>query len=401
MPQLGDTIAVREVYEEYTNKICPQDGIGNLQNKFTPYQLCSELIEKTKQHIGDFSKKEFAVFNIEFAEVLIYDFGINISQIWFFTDCEEKSEFLAKVKRYTGINVKLINFCQFLKEKSEMKFDVVIMNPPYHELKPGNKKSKAIWPAFVKKALSLVKDDGFLSAIHPSGWRGTGKQTELVRKLLFSNNIKYVNINDESQGLKTFKVSTTYDWYVLQKQPSNCLTKVNDVNDVDYDINLKDLHIIPNSHLDLIEKFKAEEEEEKVEIIYSRSAYGSDKGNVFSEESEKFKYPVVYSTPVKGPTFWYSETNKNGHFGISKLILNPSRPLGYVIDEKGEYGMSQFCVGIVGDLEYLEKVGVVLKNQKTNGFSEFMESCHFTTHIFNKDVVSLFSKDFWNYFINQ
>ena len=34
-------------------------------------------------------------------------------------------------------------------------------------------------------------------------------------------------------------------------------------------------------------------------------------------------------------------------------------------------------------------VAEIIKNQKTNGFAEFMEACHFTTDIFNKDIISM------------
>lgn len=44
-------------------------------------------------------------------------------------------------------------------------------------------------------------------------------------------------------------------------------------------------------------------------------------------------------------------------------------------------------------------VANVFENQKNNGFAEFMESCHFTDKIFNKDVVSRFRKDLWKEFV--
>jgi hypothetical protein len=116
-------------------------------------------------------------------------------------------------------------------------------------------------------------------------------------------------------------------------------------------------------------------------------------------ETKKHKYPIVYSTPLVGPTIWYSSTNERGHFGIPKIILNASRPLGFVVDLKGEFGMSQFCVGIVGSKEYLKMVAAVIQNQKTNGFAEFMSACNFTDKLFNKDVISLLRKDFWKAFV--
>lgn len=144
--------------------------------------------------------------------------------------------------------------------------------------------------------------------------------------------------------------------------------------------------------------FIAKDEEERVEIIFN-SAYHTQRDYISKEKSDNNIYPVIYSTSLSGPTFYYSSEKNKGHFGESKLILNPCRPLGFVLDVNGEYGMSQFCAGIKGDDKYLNMVANVIKNQKTNGFSEFMESCHFTDKIFNTNIIKLFRKDFWKEFI--
>ena len=45
-----------------------------------------------------------------------------------------------------------------LKEIFNMKFDVVLGNPPYQE-KVGDKKTEPLWNKFVKKSISLIKKD--------------------------------------------------------------------------------------------------------------------------------------------------------------------------------------------------------------------------------------------------
>ena len=44
--------------------------------------------------------------------------------------------------------------------KKGLKFDIVIGNPPYQELKPGNKKSRMIWQDFVLDAIESLKGGG-------------------------------------------------------------------------------------------------------------------------------------------------------------------------------------------------------------------------------------------------
>ena len=41
-----------------------------------------------------------------------------------------------------------------------MKFNLVIGNPPYQELKEGNRKSKAMWPLFVKQRHEASRQGG-------------------------------------------------------------------------------------------------------------------------------------------------------------------------------------------------------------------------------------------------
>lgn len=85
-----------------------------------------------------------------------------------------------------------------------MKFDIVVMNPPYQELKEGNKKSQALWDKFVIKVLekSLVKD-GYLVAVHPDGWRIGDGIYKNVKNILKSKQILYLELHNDIDGQKT------------------------------------------------------------------------------------------------------------------------------------------------------------------------------------------------------
>jgi hypothetical protein len=300
------------------------------------------------------------------------------------------------------LQTELMDFNEFLKGEWNMKFDAIVANFPFQtKSDEKNEKTQAIWHKFVEKSVEICKEDGFIAAIHPSGWRSSGKIFEEAKKVLRNKQIKYLEIHDEADGLKTFKATTRYDWYILKNEPINSHTNIVDKNGKLCEVMLSDLTCIPNCMIEKVVSMIAKGKEKPVEILHSFSAYESRKDWISQEKSNVFKYPIVYSTPIEKPTIWWSSTNRNGHFGVSKIILNPCRPIGYVIDANGEYGMSQFCVGIVGDQKYLDMVASVLKNQKTNGFAEFMESCHFTDKIFNKDIIGTFRKDFWKEFLDE
>jgi len=285
--------------------------------------------------------------------------------------------------------------------RKNMKFDVVVGNPPYQtKSDDNNTKTQAIWPEFIKLSCDFTKENGYTCLVHPSGWRGASKAFEVAKSIL-EKQVECLEIHNEQDGLKTFGATTRYDWYVRKNTPVTHSTEVKDQDGKVICVNLDGVNFIPNSQLDRIFSMLANNQEVSVEIISDSSYHTQRTERISKIKRDSFIYPVIYSTPVDGPTIWYSNTNQNGHFGISKLILNPCRPIGFVIDENGEYGMSQFCIGIVGDIDYLNMVAKVIKNQKTNGFAEFMESCHFTDKIFNKDIISLFRKDFWKEFVNE
>lgn len=94
----------------------------------------------------------------------------------------------------------------------------------------------------------------------------------------------------------------------------------------------------------------------KIEIIYSRSAYGHDKKHVQIIKDDEFKYPLVYTITEKdGVLFHYSKTNKNGHFGVPKLILKFGA-INTLLDLEGEYGMTQYACAIVDTPDNLVKI---------------------------------------------
>ena len=357
------------------------------QNVHTPDFLCASMVGKLREFV-ELKGKNILTLNVEYVKVL----G-NENEITFLSDCAKKSRYIRMFYPW----VKVVEE-DFLKWEPNMKFDCVIGNPPYQKDAKNKGTGHTLWDKFAGKSLTLLKTNGMLAIIHPAGWRGCGDSYESVSAAIKDKQIEYLEIHDEQDGLKTFGVTTRYDWYILKNSSVSHNTVIFDQNGTVQDVDLNGIRFIPNHLIKKIYSLLAKDGEPKVEILYNRSSYGADKSWVSKDKSGKFLYPIVYSTPVEAPTILYSSTKDNGHFGISKLILNPCRPIGFVIDDKGKYGMSQWCVGIVGDRKYLDMVSEVIKNQKTNGFAEVMEACHFTDKIFNKDVISLFRREFWNEF---
>lgn len=294
-----------------------------------------------------------------------------------------------------------------------MKFDVVIMNPPYQELKKGNKKSKAIWHGFVEKSLDILKNNGHLCAIHPSRWRKPkSKIGETIRK----KQIHYLEMHGFKDGKNTFGCYTDYDWYILQNTTINSITKICDCNRVLCELNLSSIPFLPNSNIKEVLSLVAKNREEKVnilwnctyhtqlrnkrveesvEFLHSYSAYETRKPHVSKEQTDEFKYPCVYTVCRKKIGLWYS--NKKGQFfGVPKVIWGNGKSK-VIIDKEGKYGLTQFAYGITDKVEFLPLIQKALLSERF--IKDIMGYTTGGGHIYDKNIISLFRKDFWKEFI--
>ena len=281
------------------------------------------------------------------------------------------------------------------------KFDVIVMNPPYQEQKEGNRKSKAIWNLFVEKTISQLKEVGYLVAVHPDGWRSIGNGFNKVKNILKSKQILYLELHNTNDGFKTFGAYTTYDFYCLHNVPNTMFTKIKCQDGTIERVDLSKMEFIPNGMFKEFEKLVAKDGEESVNILYSRSDYGTDKSHVNKEQTEEFKYPCVYLTYKDGSVkFWYSSTNQNGHFGIPKIIFSNGSASIPVIDETGEYAITQFAYAIIDEPK---NFSFIKKAMLHPDFLKLMSFSDGTTgvgrHRYNYKVMKLFRKDFWKYFL--
>ncbi len=103
------------------------------------------------------------------------------------------------------------------------RFNVIMGNPPYNAggtVKGGG----ALWPKFVKRSFELVVPGGYVTFVHPPGWRKLSdpddRENQGVIWRTVRNNgwsLRYINVSDEARFVST-KVIT--DYYVIQAGPS-------------------------------------------------------------------------------------------------------------------------------------------------------------------------------------
>jgi hypothetical protein len=279
------------------------------------------------------------------------------------------------------------------------KFDLIIQNPPYQEQKPGFKKSQPLWHSFVQKSLTLLKDDKYMVMVHPSGWRNVDGAFKSTQNLLKSKQILELKMHGFKDGIETFGAQIAYDYYCVKNSDNEDDIKTNIIC-LDGEIcsfNLSKLDFIPGENIIEIQSLVAKPDEERVEVLYSRSAYGTDKPNMSKEKTEEFKYPCIY-TIVKGGrvNYFWSNVNNRGHFNHPKVIWSNGSATIPIIDTNGDYGITQFSYAIIDDKENLDNIKKALLNDY---FKNKIMLFKGLADIYNYKIIATFRKDFWKEFI--
>ncbi len=374
---------------------------------FTPSELVREMLDKIPSNVWENPESKFldpcmgkGTFIVEIVKRLIDIYGYSkedaISRVYGYDTCVK---YVNHLKRGGLVNIFHKNF---LNEELNMKFDVVVGNPPYQE-KVGPNKTESLWNKFVKKSFEVCSENGYVSLIHPSGWRNIDGKYKEIQTLVKSKNLIYLSINSVEEGQKLFNATTPFDWYVIQNSPNIGKNVVKFEDNETKVINLSNLEIIPNKLFDEIMSLIAKESDEKVEVIYSRSSYGSDKKHISKQQVNEFTYPCVYSVLGNGTiNYMYSSTDQNGHFGIPKVIFGNGANPTSTIDSNGNYGLTQFAFGITDSVENLSNIEKAIKSEK---FQKINKATKYVATAGNPlvypKIVGLFKKDFWKEFIND
>lgn len=121
----------------------------------------------------------------------------------------------------------------FLKDKifKDMKFDVILGNPPYQETsKTGGVQPKAhnLWSKFIVESLNNnLSTGGVVSFVTPTSW---GSPSNDVFKLFKKNNLVLINTEISNH----FDVGSTFSYWIVKNEAYIGNTNVNGVN---FDLN--------------------------------------------------------------------------------------------------------------------------------------------------------------------
>lgn len=384
--------------------------VKNYGNVSTPHDLVSEMVDRIPNAFWSTPKKILdpccgkGTFLLQVIDKCMKYMNVPVK-----TDNEKYQYIIENCIYYSDLDPLNVYICNILLGKNESSydlhfycgdslskefsfdesFDLVCMNPPFRDALHAKGKGTKIWNKFIEKSLNTwLKDEGYLLTLHPSEWRNIDG---LMSQELKEKQMIYLKIFNEKEGKQIFGCSVRFDYYLLKNVENESPTHICDEERKDILLRINYVYFIPNFQIAKIYSMIAKKDEKRLEIIYDRSLYGTDKKNMINKEDEDFQYPCVYSIKVSDePKFYYSN-EKKGHFGISKLIF-ASGATGFLIDKKGDYGMTQYAKAIVDKPQNLE---VLHSYMKSPTFKKIQESLAITVSEINFRVLQLFRHDFW------
>jgi hypothetical protein len=370
--------------EVWTNKnlkwLDPATGMGNFQ-----IAVYLRLMDGLKDEFEDVKERKKHIL-----ENMLYMSELNKKNVLVCKQIFDINNEL-KINIYEGDSLKV----DYDKEFGIKQFDIIIGNPPYNA--SGNKATgNTIWQKFVLMSFKLIKLNGYITLIHPSGWRKPisekGKSNNLFDLMTSKNNMIYLEMHDSKDGMKTFNCGTKYDWYVINiKNNINNNTEVIDEKKSKHLLNLKNYSFLPNSNIELFNKIYCKNPD-ITNILYSRSSYGSDKKWVSKLKNENFKYTVIHSTTKSGCRYLYSNTNNNGFYGIKKVIFGDSGINEPIIDNTGDLLLSEHAMAIP-IINNNEKI--IYECIKSDKFKDFIKSCMWSNFQIDWRLFTYLKKNFY------
>jgi len=261
--------------DTYIKQVFNNFGKDDTQNIFTPPELCREMLSQIK---FKGSEKVLVLYNLEFALILNKEFGLPASNIYIYTNSKTKQVF-------SKYGFEVLYFEDTLGIKSiDMKFDIVIGNPPFNKDEFTNKKAnRSFYLSFVDKARKLSHNKVLM--IGPTSYLYKSKNKGIVKLIetkLFYNihlPISWVVI-DPNINVNTF-VDNNIKYQKLELNQSLAKLYVGNTGTKDTGINLYSKVLTEQKMNDddvaihtSINKIKYTNDKKAIEVFKKENSYG-------------------------------------------------------------------------------------------------------------------------------
>jgi hypothetical protein len=336
-----------------------------------------------------------------------------IKNILFMTEINPKN--IAISKKIFGKNANICK-CDFLNDSQRLAcfekfgintFNIILGNPPFQkekitsDFRQGSHRSPILWDKFIKTSLGALKEKGFLCFITPSGWRKP--ENELYNLMTKQNHLKFLRIYGETESRHLLKVAQRVDSYIIIKDfQTNKKTKIIDEMGKTWNFDISRWQFLPNYEYNIIKKLITSDKEKGIRVIYSSIDYDTRQPYMRNKkkDSQGFIHPVIHSMNSDGIEYWYSKSKeREGMFGVPKIILSLGRYQYPINDSDGKYAMSQIAFGLP---THTKKEGEeMLRAIQSEKFAEIIKATKWGAFQTEWKMFQYFKPDFYKYFLRN
>ena len=221
----NDYKEIKEYYDKGLN--VDKKLVKTTNDEPTPITCVEEMVERIPE---DFWKREglkildpccgcgnFS-FVIYYKLIKYHSRETILKDILHFNDLNmERIEVLKNIFDYEGLNVYTEDFLNF---KTDIRFDLIVANPPYAKLDVNGKrtaKNHNLIGLFISKSLDLLLDKGLLLYITPDNWMSYADRNTLIIRL---TRLQIVHINIHTAKKYFPKVGSSFVWYLIENTES-------------------------------------------------------------------------------------------------------------------------------------------------------------------------------------
>ena len=371
----------------------------------TPPWLIDDILNKFEEIDKDIFKRNYTWFDpcagMGNFHIMIYKRLIKyhshddiINKMFYANEINKKNVFLYKLIFGENAN---INCGDSLKLSNDLKYDIIIGNPPYNS---GIKNAGCtIYEKFIEKFIKQYNK--YFSFINPPGWRKpmdiNCSRYKLYNLMTKENHLIYLEIHDTKDGMKTFNAGTRYDWFIIDKNINNNQTLIKGIDNKIYNIDCNKWLFIPNGNINLINKIFDFNKKNTLNVVNERYNH-SNKKYVSSIQNNIFKYTLLHSTPKTGPIYRYTNDNTRNGFNISKIIFGEAGINKIILDKEGKYGLTDGCIGINITNYSNNEINNIIKALESNKFKQFLQYFSFSIFRVEWRIFNYIKKDFYKYF---
>lgn len=305
----------------------------------TPIELVREMLDKIPVEVWENPESKFldpcmgkGTFLLEIVNRLVYIYKYSkedaISRVYGYDVLVKYSNFL---KRRGGF--KNVFYKDFLNEEFNMKFDVVVGNPPYQA---GNNKGNKLWIKFLHKSMELSNNICYVVPL--SLMTSESKQiVDIRKKMVDKENVfnltkkDIFNVGEKVVYFTSIESKNKQTTIVFSNTESRLIQDITKRQPVDVEDDIK---------LSIFKKIETDTEKNDYVYDFNRNSNQTtpnrliSKGLVSKTQDDVFRYPVHHSaSQMLYSRVLVSEYSKDNEttYGKLKVILNYS---GGFIGEK-------------------------------------------------------------------